>query len=207
MIGLLLAIERGCARIGRIAAWTVPLLVIGVCISVVMAQLRINELAHWGVRLPLLGERMSLNGLTDLQWHLFAVMVMLGGVYTLHEDRHVSVDFIAGRLTARTRQWITVVCDALFLVPFCAVMTWFAWRYAASAFASGEGSSYGGLQDLWIIKSVMPLGFGLLTIFGVARALRLLLQLSSRRPIAVPDGAGTAAAAAGPAAPATKPRR
>ena len=182
MIGVLLAIERGCARIGRIAAWTVPLLVIGVCIGVAMAQLRVNELAHWGARLPLLGERMSLNGLTDLQWHLFAVMVMLGGVCTLHEDRHVSVDFIASRLSARTRCWITAVCDALFLVPFCAVMTWFSWRYAASAFASGEGSSYGGLQDLWIIKSFMPLGFGLLTVFGVARALRLLLQLLTGEP-------------------------
>ena len=157
MIGVLLAIERGCARIGRIAAWTVPLLVVGVCISVAMAQLRVNELAHWGMRLPLFGERLSLNGLTDLQWHLFAVMVMLGGVYTLHEDRHVSVDFIASRLSARTRGWITVVCDLVFLVPFCAVMSWFSWRYAASAFGSGEGSSYGGLQDLWIIKAVMPL--------------------------------------------------
>ncbi len=188
MIGVLLAIERGCARIGRIAAWTVPLLVIGVCISVAMAQLRVNELAHWGMRLPLFGERLSLNGLTDLQWHLFAVMVMLGGVYTLHEDRHVSVDFIAGRLSARTRGWITVVCDLVFLVPFGAVMTWFSWRYTASAFASGEGSSYGGLQDLWMIKAVMPLGFGLLTIFGVARALRLLLQLLTGRPLAAAGG-------------------
>ena len=186
MIGVLLAIERGCARIGRIAAWTVPLLVIGVCISVAMAQLRVNELAHWGPRLPLFGERLSLNGLNDLQWHLFAVMVMLGGVYTLHEDRHVSVDFIAGRLSPRTRAWITVVCDLLFLVPFCAVMTWFSWRYTVSSFTSGEGSSYGGLQDLWIIKSVMPLGFVLLTVFGAARALRLLLQLLSRQPLRPP---------------------
>jgi TRAP-type mannitol/chloroaromatic compound transport system permease small subunit len=70
-------------------------------------------------------------------------------------------------------------------------MTWFSWRYAASAFASGEGSSYGGLQDLWIIKSVMPLGFGLLTVFGVARALRLLLQLLKGEPLAG-AAAGTA---------------
>ena len=194
MIGVLLAIERGCARIGRVGAWTVPLLVVGVCIGVVMAQMRVNELAHWGTRLPLLGERLSLNGLTDLQWHLFAIMVMLGGVYTLHEDRHVSVDFIASRLSARTRGWITVLCDLLFLVPFCAVMTWFSWRYTVSSFTSGEGSSYGGLQDLWIIKSVMPLGFGLLTVFGVARALRLLLQLLTRQRPAAPPRATAAAA-------------
>jgi TRAP-type mannitol/chloroaromatic compound transport system permease small subunit len=198
LIGVLLAIERGCARIGRIAAWSVPLLVIGVCISVAMAQLRVNELAHWSMRLPLFGDRLSLNGLTDLQWHLFAVMVMLGGVYTLHEDRHVSVDFIASRLSARTRGWITIVCDLVFLVPFCAVMTWFSWRYTASAFGSGEGSSYGGLQDLWMIKAVMPLGFGLLTIFGVTRALRLLLQLLTGQPLAAAGGT--------PADPAETPR-
>jgi TRAP-type mannitol/chloroaromatic compound transport system permease small subunit len=168
-----------------------------------MALLRVNELANWGFRVPVLGERLSLNGLTDLQWHLFAVMVMLGGVYTLHEDRHVSVDFIASRLSVRTRGWVTVACDALLLVPFCAVMTWFSWRYAASAFASGEGSSYGGLQNLWIIKSVMPLGFGLLTVFGVARALRLLLQLLKGEPLALHGGTSarmTATTGPGPAA-------
>lgn len=177
VIATLRSIERACAWFGKLAAWTVPVLVAGVCLGILMAFLRINELARWGLDLPIFGERLTLNGLTDLQWHLFAVMVMLGGVYTLHENKHVSVDFIASRFSPRTRDWITVFCDLVMLLPFALVMTWFSWKYMASAYASGEGSSYGGLADLWIIKSVMPLGFGLLAVFGLARALRLTLEL------------------------------
>lgn len=179
MIGMLASIERGCAWFGKLAAWTVPLLVVSVCLGVLMAHLRINELVHWGFDLPVLGERLSLNGLTDLQWHLFAVMVMLGGVHTLHENRHVCVDFIAGRFSTRTRKLVTVFCDLFMLLPFASVMTWFSWKYMASAYVVNEGSSYGGLMDLWIVKAAMPLGFGLFTVFGLARALRLSLELLS----------------------------
>ena len=177
MAAILRGIEGGCAWFGRLAAWTVPLLVAGVCVGVLMAQLRISELAHWGVDLPVLGDRLTLNGLNDLQWHLFAAMVMLGGAFTLHENRHVSVDFIASRLSPRTRQWITVACDLFMLLPFALVMTWFSWKFTAAAYASGEGSSYGGLLDLWVIKSVMTLGFALLALLALARPLRLMLEM------------------------------
>jgi TRAP-type mannitol/chloroaromatic compound transport system permease small subunit len=177
MVAILRRIENGCAWFGRIAAWTVPLLVLGVCLGVLMAHLRVNEVARWGVDLPVLGDRLTLNGLTDLQWHLFATMVMLGGPYTLHEKRHVCVDFIAARLTVRTRDWITLTCDLLMLLPFALVMTWFSWKYTAAAYASNEGSSYGGLLDLWVIKAVMTLGFGLLALLALSRPLRLALEL------------------------------
>jgi TRAP-type mannitol/chloroaromatic compound transport system permease small subunit len=179
VIAILRRIEAACAWFGRIAAWTVPLLVAGVCLGVLMAHLRLNELARWGVDLPVFADRLTLNGLTDLQWHLFAAMVMLGGAYTLHENRHVSVDFIAGRLSARLRTWITVVCDLVMLLPFALVMTWFSWKYTMTAYASGEGSSYGGLVDLWIVKSVMTLGFGLLALLALARPLRLTIEMLS----------------------------
>ncbi len=182
MIETLRSIEKGCAWFGKLAAWTVPLLVIGVCLGVVMAHLRMNELLHWGFDLPVFGERLSLNGLTDLQWHLFAVMVMLGGVYTLHENKHVCVDFIASRFSDRTRLLVTILGDLFLLLPFALVMTWFSWKYAASAYATHEGSSYGGLMDLWIVKASMPLGFGLFVVFGVARVLRLTIELLSGGP-------------------------
>ena len=177
MAAALRTIERGCAWFGKVAAWTVPLLVAGVVLGVLMAYLRINELARWGVDLPVLGDRLTLNGLNDLQWHLFAVLVMLGGAFTLHENRHVSVDFIAGRLSPRTRSWITVACDLVMLLPFALVMTWFSWKYTSAAYASNEGSSYGGLLDLWVIKSVMTLGFGLLALLALVRPVRLTLEL------------------------------
>jgi TRAP-type mannitol/chloroaromatic compound transport system permease small subunit len=75
---------------------------------------------------------------------------------------------------------VTLLGDALLLLPFALVMAWFSWRFMASAWASGEGSSDGGLDQRWIIKAVLPLGFGLLALFGVARALRTARELITR---------------------------
>lgn len=177
----LASIERGCAWFGRVASWTLPLLVVSVCVSVVLVQLRANELLHWGTSLPVFGQRLTLNGLNDLQWHLFAIVVMLGTVYALYDNAHVSVDFLASGFTPSTRKLITIVCDLVILLPFACVMAWFSWQYVLNAYTSGEGSSYGGLGDRWIIKAVMPLGFGLLGLFGLARALRLSIELATGR--------------------------
>lgn len=177
MSEFLLRIERACAWTGRAAAWTVPVLVVSVCIGIALVQMRANELVEWGTVLPLFGSRLTAGGLNDLQWHLFAVMVMLGGVYALHENGHVCVDFLSSRFSGRTRTVLTLLGDLLLLLPFTLVMTWFSWQYMSNAYTSGEGSSYGGLDDRWIIKAVMPLGFGLLSLFGLARALRLALAL------------------------------
>jgi TRAP-type mannitol/chloroaromatic compound transport system permease small subunit len=171
-------VERACAWFGRVASWTVPVLVVSVCIGVLLSQMRMSVFLEWEQAIPLFGTSLSLSGLNDLQWHLFAIMVMLGGVYTLHERGHVCVDFLSARLAERTRAVLTILGDLLLLVPFAVVMTWFSWKFMMNAWSSGEGSSYGGLMDLWIIKSVMPLGFGLLALYGLARALRVALGLA-----------------------------
>ncbi|WBY03574.1 TRAP transporter small permease subunit [Ramlibacter tataouinensis] len=142
-----------------------------------------SVLLQWEQPIPLFNTELSLSGLNDLQWHLFAVMVMLGGAYTLHEKGHVCVDFLSARLPERTRELITMFGDLLLLVPFAIVMTWFSWKFALNAWNTGEGSSYGGLVDLWIIKSVMPLGFALLALYGVARALRIAAAMVAGRRI------------------------
>ena len=91
------------------------------------------------------------------------------------------VDFIPSRFQPRTKRLVTLLGDVLLLLPFALVMTWFSWQFMASAFASGEGSSDGGLEQRWIIKAVMPLGFGLLALFGLARVLRTARELLSRQ--------------------------
>lgn len=173
-------IERFCAGFGRAAAWAVPVLVVAVCLTVLLSLLRANTLVEWGFELPLFGRKLTMSGLNDLQWHLFALMVMLGFVYTLHENGHVCVDFIATRFSPRTRRWVTLLGDVLLLLPFALVMAWFSWRFTVTAYASGEGSSDGGLDQRWVVKAVLPLGFGLLALFGLTRALRMARELITR---------------------------
>ena len=179
-------VERFCAWFGRASSWAVPVLVVAVCLTVLLSLLRANTLVEWGFALPLVGRKLTMSGLNDLQWHLFAVMVMLGFVYTLHENGHVCVDFISTGFSPRTKRIVTLLGDLLLLLPFALVMTWFSWQFMASAFASGEGSSDGGLDQRWVIKAVMPLGFGLLSLFGLARALRTAGELLRGGPAGTP---------------------
>lgn len=179
-------VERFCAWFGRASSWAVPVLVVAVCLTVLLSLLRANTLVEWGFALPLVGRKLTMSGLNDLQWHLFAVMVMLGFVYTLHENGHVCVDFISTRFSPRTKRIVTLLGDLLLLLPFALVMTWFSWQFMASAFTSGEGSSDGGLDQRWVIKAVMPLGFGLLALFGLARALRTAAELLRGAPAGTP---------------------
>ena len=60
---------------------------------------------------------MSSNGWLEIQWYLFAGMVLLGAPYTLRMNEHVRVDLLYGMFSERTRIWIDIVCGFLFLLP------------------------------------------------------------------------------------------
>jgi TRAP-type mannitol/chloroaromatic compound transport system permease small subunit len=43
------------------------------------------------------------NAWLEVQWYLFAAVFMLGAGYAFLKNAHVRIDFISGRLSARTR--------------------------------------------------------------------------------------------------------
>ena len=51
----------------------------------------------------------SSNAWLEIQWYLFAGMVLLGGPYTLKLNEHVRVDLIYGMVSERARLWIDIV--------------------------------------------------------------------------------------------------
>ena len=156
---------------GRLASWLTLAIVAAVLGAVVGSYLQLSELAAWGVRLPLLGSHLSLTGLAELQWHLFAVLVMLGGAYALQGDQHIRVDLVYARLSPRWRWTVDILGDVLFLIPFCAAMVWLSLGFVRMAYISGEQSDYGGLVDRYLIKAILPVGFALLALSGAGRAI------------------------------------
>ena len=61
----------------------------------------------------------SSNAWLEVQWYMFAGMVLLGGPYTLKVNEHVRVDLIYSSVSERTRIWIDIVGCLLFLLPIC----------------------------------------------------------------------------------------
>lgn len=156
---------------GRAAAWLLLPLLALVLVAVIGAQMRLGTLATWQADLPLFGRSLTMMGLAELQWHLMAVMVMLGLAFALTEDRHVRVDLLYSGLGRKGKAAVNLVGDLLFLLPFCAVIGWLSLGFVDFAWRTGEQSDYGGLADRYLVKSLMPIGFAVLACAVLGRSL------------------------------------
>ncbi len=119
-------------------------------------------------------------GLQELEWHLFAVSILLGAAYTLKHDQHVRVDVLyqSRLMTPVRRAWVNLLGSVLFLMPFCALIIYSSWDFVSNAYLQGEGSpDPGGLPQRWILKSMLLWGFGLLFLQGLSQAIREALFL------------------------------
>ncbi|WP_397572694.1 TRAP transporter small permease subunit [Silanimonas sp.] len=131
--------------------------------------------------------------LQDLVLWLNAGMVMLGLGYALKHRAHVRIDVFSSRWSARTVARIELLGIGLLLLPFSAALVWFSLDYVAMSWRIGERSgSTGGLGGLYLAKTLLPVGAGLLALQGIAEALRAL-------PVALGGEAGATAAKAGEA--------
>lgn len=167
-----------CVLPGRFVGWLILPLIAFVLLAVAAAQTGRNAFLEWEGELFMLGGGITVNTLIDAQWHIFALLVLFGGVYAFRDDAHVSVDFLSAALSPRTRMIVRTLGDLLMVLPFCTIIVWFGVKFATTSFTSGEGSNYGGLMDRWVIKACVPAGFGLLGLAAAARALRSILRLA-----------------------------
>lgn len=159
-----------CSAPGRIVGWLVLAIIVMVCLAVTAAQLGFNNYGTWDSNLFILGRGISVNTLLDLQWWCFALVVLFGGALAFREGKHVSVDFLSASFPPRVRLIVQTIGDLIFLVPFCVIIMWYGTKFAVTSFNSGEGSSYGGLNNIWVIKAFVPIGFGLLGLAGLTRS-------------------------------------
>lgn len=167
---------------GRMAAWLILPLMATVIFSVIASKMRWGSLLSWTVDLPIFGDEFTAIGLAELQWHLFAVLVMLCLSYAVEERRHVRVDLVYAALPLRMQHAIEFVGGLILLLPFCVVIGWLSLGFVEFSFRTGEGSDYGGLQDRYIIKSVLPIGLFLLGVSGLGQVLTSFSRLLRSEP-------------------------
>ena len=114
----------------------------------------------------------------ELEWHIFAVLILLGAAYTLKHDSHVRVDILYQKLNARHRAWINLGGYVFFLLPFCVLITESVWPFVYNAYIHSERSADpGGLPHRFLLKAMIPLGFVLLALQGAAEMLKQIVIL------------------------------
>lgn len=148
---------------------------------------RVARLAVWAVLLACLVSAgnatsrylvsLSSNAWLELQWYLFAVVVLLGAPFVLKVNEHVRVDVIYSRLSTRGQLWVDLIGLCLFLLPAMGLVAWMAWPWFMDSFTTGEMSSNSGGLIRWPVKLILPAGFALLFVQGIAEAIKRVAVL------------------------------
>lgn len=151
---------------GKTASWLVLGLVLLICYDVAMRYLF----------------QQGSVALQELEWHLFALIFLLGSAYTLKYDEHVRVDIIyqSHFMSDKKRALVNIFGALFLLVPFCILILTSSWPFVENAFNYNEGSpDPGGLPYRFLLKGSLLVAFGLLILQALADLARNILTISN----------------------------
>jgi TRAP-type mannitol/chloroaromatic compound transport system permease small subunit len=162
LLALARLIDALTERVGRVVIW---LVLIATLISAG------NALSRY-----LLGE--SSNAWLEIQWYLFGGMFLLAAGYTLKHNGHVRIDIFYNRFGLRGQAWIDLAGGLLFLLPMALLLMWLSWPMFHEAWITHEMSPDAGGLMRWPVKLLLPAGFALLALQGVAEIIKRIGVLS-----------------------------
>lgn len=123
---------------------------------------------------------LSSNAWLEMQWYLFAAIVMLGAAHLLRTNGHIRVDLFYLRLNIRQRLILDVFGLLVFVIPFCTMMVFYAWPWFVEAWTIGERSANAGGLLRWPVKVLIPIGFGLLIMQAISELIKRFAALQGK---------------------------
>ena len=114
----------------------------------------------------------SSNAWLEIQWYLFGAIFLLASSYTLKRNEHVRIDVVVGRFSKRTQVWIDVFGFIFFLLPATLLILYFAVPFAYESIRNQEVSSNAGGLIIWPAKTLIPVGFLLLSLQGLSELIK-----------------------------------
>lgn len=146
-------------RVGTVVSWFTTLLVLTVCLDVFTRYFL----------------RRSSVAVQELEWHFFAVIFLLASAWALKHNKHVRVDVLYMNFKPRSQALVNLIGSLLFLLPFAVIAIWSSQNFVLNSFRIGEVSpDPGGLPARYILKAMIPIGFSLILLQGLALAARSL---------------------------------
>ena len=119
----------------------------------------------------------SSNGWLEIQWYLFAGIVMLGAPVVLKLNEHVRVDLIYGRLKGNKPVYVDLFGLIFFLLPVTLLMTYLSWPLLTKMYLMNEMSSNAGGLIRWPAMLMLPLGFGMMCLQGFSEVVKRICYL------------------------------
>lgn len=109
----------------------------------------------------------------EMEWHLFSIIILFGVSVGLLEEGHVRVDFLYDRYPVRRKAMINIIGTVFFLLPLACLIFFGSFGFVMDSYAMNEISENpGGLPYRWLIKAMIPVGFGTLIISSIGYAVK-----------------------------------
>ncbi len=155
-------IDRFNAAIGRGAAW--------LSLFVVVVQFAVVVLRYvFGLGSVRLSESII---------YAHAGLFMLAAAWTLQAGGHVRVDVFYAEASPRVRALVDLCGSFLLLLPFMAVLVWFALPYVSRSWTILEASrETSGLPAVFLLKTLIPAFALLMALQGVSQAIKAVAHL------------------------------
>ena len=119
----------------------------------------------------------SSNAWLEIQWYMFAAIVMLGAPWVLKLNEHVRVDLIYCKISNRAQVWLDLLGILFFLFPVMILMAWLSWPLFVKMYVSGEMSSNASGLVRWPAMLLLPMGFGLMCLQGLSEVIKRIAHL------------------------------
>lgn len=143
--------------VGKIISFLLLLMVLNVSYDVMMRYLFHN----------------SSVGMQEMEWHLFAIIFLLGISVALKDEAHVRVDFLFDSFSPQKKALINIFGTLFFLMPIALLIISGSWDFVYDAFQIQEISEDpGGLPYRWLIKGMIPFSFSFLFLSGIGYILQ-----------------------------------
>jgi len=151
-------------------------------------SLRFGKLASWLVLLAcavsagnaIVRYAFSLgsNAWLEAQWYMFSGTIFFGAPLILKINEHVRVDVLYGGRSGRTRALIDLFGFIFFFMPVTVAMVLLSLNFVHDSWVQNEMSTSAGGLIRWPVKVLIPIGFGLLSLQGLAEIFKRIGYLT-----------------------------
>jgi TRAP-type mannitol/chloroaromatic compound transport system permease small subunit len=109
----------------------------------------------------------------EAEWHLFGLVYLLAAGYTMLYDEHVRIDIFYSRWSPRRKAAMDFAMLFVMYLPSAAMIIAATVPFVKHSLAVNEGSpDPGGIPYRWAYKSVIIVGFLILTLQAVSQAIK-----------------------------------
>ncbi|MCG7602235.1 TRAP transporter small permease subunit [Halomonas sp. McH1-25] len=129
----------------------------------------------------LIGKNVSFNTLLGIQMLLFSFAILAAVPFTWLNDQQVRVDFIYRNYSEKNKHIVNIIGNIVFAVPFLFFLIPSSIDFALSSFAVDESSRDGGLEDIYVVKAMIPLGLILMSLVCIYITINSLLSIVRKR--------------------------